>query len=261
MYKIDYIVPENLEPFVNCIMIDESENPDSETSIPIYADGYPGIMFQQSESGMYQEPKGKELSELFLFGQTITPFTLEMKGKFNFVVVQLYPFASKYLLDIDPKVLNDDCYDLLQLKHIDIFAYRKALVNSVSLDEKVKIIYKLMVELIQHNTVPDDDQIQKAIELILKHKGLVRIKDLTEELYITERTFERNFVSQVGLTPKQFSKIIQFQSSLHNLTQSNYNKLTDISHDSGFADQSHFIRTFKKYTGQTPSYYLNNMAQ
>ena len=118
-----------------------------------------------------------------------------------------------------------------------------------------------MIELIQHNTIPDDDQIQKAIELILKHKGLVRIKDLTEELYITERTFERNFISQVGLTPKQFSKIIQFQSSLHHLTQSNYNKLTEISHDSGFADQSHFIKTFKKYTGQTPSYYLSNMAQ
>ena len=81
------MVPENLEPFVNCIMIDESEDPNSETSIPIYADGYPGIMFQQSDSGIFHEPRGKELSELFLFGQTVTPFTLEMKGKFNFVVV------------------------------------------------------------------------------------------------------------------------------------------------------------------------------
>ncbi len=260
MYKVDYIVPEKLEPFVNCIMIDESDDSNAETSIPIYADGYPGIMFQQSEKGMYQLPKGKKLSELFLFGQTITPFTLEMKGKFNFVVVQLYPFASKYLLDIDPKILNDDCFDLFQLNHIDINSYKAALVKANSLGEKVKMIYKMMGELIEENSISEDDNIQKAIELILKNKGVVRIKELTDKLYITERTLERNFVSQVGLSPKQFSKIIQFQSSLHNLTQTNFDKLTDISHDSGFADQSHFIRTFKKYTGQTPSYYLNNMA-
>ncbi len=241
-------------------MIDESEEPNSETSIPIYADGYPGIMFQQSENGLYQFPRNKKLSELFLFGQTITPFTLEMKGKFNFVVVQLYPFASKYLLDIDPKILNDDCYDLLQLKHVNVYSYKNALAKAKYLDEKVKIIYKLMEELIQSNKVPEDDTIQKAIQVILKNKGLVRIKDLTDELYITERTLERNFVSQVGLSPKQFSKIVQFQSSLHTLTESNFSKLTEISQDSGFADQSHFIRTFKKYTGQTPSYYLNNMT-
>lgn len=261
MYTVDYIVPENLEPFVNCIMVDESADSNGETSIPLYADGYPGVMFQQSDGGMYQEPKGKKLSELFLFGQTIEPFTLEMKGRFNFVVVQLYPFASKYLLNIDPKVLNDDCYDLLQLEHVDINSYRDALADAPSLEEKVKIIYKLMEELIQTNKVREDDKIQKAIELILMQKGLIKIKDLTEELYVTERTFERNFISQVGLSPKQFSKIIQFQTSLHHLTQSNFNKLTEISHDSGFADQSHFIRTFKKYTGQTPSYYLNNKAQ
>jgi AraC-like DNA-binding protein len=32
--------------------------------------------------------------------------------------------------------------------------------------------------------------------------------------------------------------------------------MVEIGYDSGFADQSHFIRTFKKYTGLTPSAYL-----
>lgn len=27
-----------------------------------------------------------------------------------------------------------------------------------------------------------------------------------------------------------------------------------------YADQSHFIRVFKKYTGQTPSYYLRQLS-
>ncbi len=260
MHKADYIIPQNMEPYVNCILVDESEDSNSETNLPIYADGYPGIMFQQSENGFFQLPKNKKLSQLFLFGQTITPFTLNAKGKFNFVVVQLYPFASKHLLDIDPKVLNDDCYDLLQLQHVDILSYKRALENTSNIEEKVNIIYKLMAELIQSNQIPENDLVQKAIQLIIKNKGQGRIKELIDQLYVTERTFERNFISQVGLSPKQFAKIIQFQTSLHVLNESNFERLTEISHDNGFSDQSHFIRTFKKYTGQTPSYYLQQMT-
>ncbi|MDG1692959.1 MAG: helix-turn-helix domain-containing protein, partial [Methylophilaceae bacterium] len=68
-----------------------------------------------------------------------------------------------------------------------------------------------------------------------------------------------NFRAYVGLSPKQFSKIIQFQSSLNKLTEAKFQKLTDIGFDSGFTDQSHFIRTFKSYTGQTPSFYYDNL--
>ncbi len=120
MQKIDFIVKKDLEPFVNCVMYDEN----IDTKMPLYADGYPGIMFQQSENGFYLQPKGKKLSEFFLFGQTLHPALLEAKGKNKFIVFQLYPFASKYLLGVDPKMLNDDCYDLMQLKHIDIHSYR-----------------------------------------------------------------------------------------------------------------------------------------
>ena len=80
-----------------------------------------------------------------------------------------------------------------------------------------------------------------------------------KQLPVTERTFERNFKSYVGLSPKQFAKIIQFQSSLNRLTKAKFQKLTDIGLESGFTDQSHFIRTFKSYTGQTPSFYSRNL--
>ncbi len=36
------------------------------------------------------------------------------------------------------------------------------------------------------------------------------------------------------------------------MTDADYASLTDIGFDSGFSDQSHFIRSFKKYTGKTP---------
>jgi AraC-like DNA-binding protein len=141
-----------------------------------------------------------------------------------------------------------------------VLSYHKKLVGAESLDEHMTTISSLMLDLIESNKVSNDDRIQQAIEVILKENGHIKLRDVQDQLNITERTFERNFISQVGLTPKQFAKIIQFQTSLHKLSEANFEKLTEVSADSGFADQSHFIRTFKKYTGQTPSYYLQQIT-
>ena len=261
MEKIDYHIREELEPYINCIMVGESKALDAHLNIPLYADGYPGIMFQQTTQGFYLLPKGKKLSEFYLYGQTLQPISLDVKGPYRYVVIQLYPFASKYLLNIDPKVLNDECFDLLQLHHIATKEYFSRIQAARDLETKVDIILDFIKALIVTNQVREDDKIQQAINLILQKKGKIKIKDILSSLYITERTLERNFKAQVGLSPKQFAKIIQFQFSLSQLTQSKFDKLVDIGYDSGFTDQSHFIRAFKKYTGQTPSYYLKSIEE
>ncbi|WP_108866338.1 helix-turn-helix domain-containing protein [Aquimarina aquimarini] len=259
MKEVVYNISDDLAPYVNCVMTGKNTSVDSHTNIPLYADGYPGIMFQQAENGFFMLPKKKKLSELFLYGQTIRPISLDVRGQHSYVVVQLYPFASKYLLGVDPRILNEDCYDLLQIHYIAIENYRLRLINAQDIEEQVQIILELMLQLIQSNQVTDNDKIEKAISIIIDCQGQIKIKDILDQIYMTERTFERNFMSNVGLTPKQFAKIIQFQSSINKLTQSRYDSLLDIGLDSGFSDQSHFIRTFKRYTGQTPSYYLNQI--
>jgi len=260
MQKIEYILRPELQPYVNCIMTSASQDIDSHTNIPLYADGYPGIMFQQTDNGFYLLPRGKKLSEMFLYGQTLKPVSLDVKGPYQFIVFQLYPFASKYLLDIDPKELNDDCYDLFNLNKINANSYNQRLISTNIFDEQIEIISELMINLIEVHTIRKNDNVQHALGIILSYKGQIQIKELLRLLNTTERTLERNFKSHVGLTPKQFAKIIQFQYSLSEMTANQMRSLTDISFDSGFSDQSHFIKTFKKYTNQTPSYYLKMIS-
>ena len=256
MTETNFIIDSDLAPYINCIMIGENSDIDSHTNIPLYADGYPGIMFQQSKNGFYLLPKNKKLSELFLYGQTLHPISLDVKGAHKYVVIQLYPFASKYLLNIEPKELNDECYDLLQIEYLDIEKFKNHLIKTKDLNEHISIVLELMRRLIKFHKLSENNSIEKAISIIINSKGQKKIKELAAEVYVTERTLERNFVSYIGLSPKQFSTIIQFQLSIRKLTQSTYNSLVNIGLDSGFSDQSHFIRTFKKYTSKTPSFYL-----
>jgi len=238
----------------------ESEEREGKTTIPLYADGYPGIMFQLAKNGFRFLPKGKKLSELFLYGQTVDPAALEVEGPFDYIIFQLYPFASKYLLNVDPRILNDDCFDLLKLDHVNMKSFAEQLRSTKVFKERVDIITKLMLELIEHNQVRPDDRIQKAISIILENKGQSTVAEVRDQVFVSERTFERQFTAQVGLSPKQFAKIIQFKSSLERLNDENYKQLLDVGFESGFADQSHFIRSFKKYTGQTPSEFIRQAS-
>ena len=250
-----YNVRESLRYYVNCIMSDESNDVLASMELPLYAEGYPGIMYQKSENDMFFRPKNIKLSELFLYGQSLNPSTLTTHGPFQYVVLQLYPFASKYLLNIDPKILNDNCYNLLQLKNIEIDKFHKKLLATNDLSIQIETMCDIIETLLSIHNIKSDDKIQYAIHQIIKNKGIVKISDIRDKVYLTERTFERNFMNEVGITPKQFAKIIQFQNSLEKIDNSQTERFTDIAYDSGFADQSHFIRVFKSYTGLSPKQY------
>ncbi len=261
MMSIDYHVQNAIAPYINCIMIQESKDPDAILSLPFYADGYPGILFQFSENGMFLMPKGKPLSKLFLYGQTIEPISLHVKGPFYFIVFQLYPFASKYLLGVDPKILNDDCYDLMEQHPEYMVGIIERIQAAGTTMDKVRVISEMIEWLLRNQNHQKDDRIQQSIQLILDSKGTDKMRNIASQLHVTERTLERLFLSEVGLTPKQFARIIQFQSSLSQLNNKTYQQLMDVGFENGFTDQSHFIRTFKSYTGQTPSYYLKNYSK
>jgi AraC-like DNA-binding protein len=220
--------------------------------VPFYADGYPGVMFQQTNKGVFLKPQNKYLSALFLYGQTIHPIELCMEGAYRFIVFQMHPVAARALLSIDPKKLNDDCYDLHLLSSIDVKEYVNELQKTADIIEQSAIIARLISQLILNKVYFPHATIMDAIELIIKNNGKVSVKELTETLNITERTLQRNFVEHVGIPPKKFAKIIQFYSSFNQVTADSWSRLTDIVYENGFADQSHFIRDFKKFTGQKP---------
>lgn len=239
-----------LAPFINEIFLLESDDTGVH-KLPFYADGYPGIIFSETENGVVLLPINKTLPNYFLYGQTIKPIELEIKGPYKLIVFQLYPFATRILLNINPKEINDECYDLKQVANANTEVVIEELaINPTEL--QIKIISDYVLKLVKNSSANSDNAIKLAVSTILKFKGVIPIKTLREQLFITERTFERRFHKEIGVTPKQFARIMQFSFSLNQIQESDYTKLTNIAYENGFADQSHFIKTFKKYTGETP---------
>lgn len=253
-------IPKSLEPFVKDIFLLESVEINIEKKFPFYADGFPGIIYSKSTNPFYLQPRNKKLSDFYLYGQTIEPISLDVIGAFRLVCIRLYPFTVRILLGVDPKVLNDDCYDLMLVENIDTQRTLEKLRQTEEESNIVEILADYFTELLQNASINPDYRIKLAINLILKSNGIISIKELRDQLSVNERTLERHFLKEIGVTPKQFAKIIQFNSSMEQMTEADYVNLTDISYDRGFADQSHFIRSFKRYAGKTPREFQKQLS-
>lgn len=245
-----------LLPFVKSIMVFESDESDTKTNLPFFADGFPGLMYHETPNGLFVNPHKKRMPQLFVYGQTIEPIEIEIFGTYKIIVLQLFPFTLKSLFNIDPKSINDNCYDLsLESTQIQYHTLTE-LSKAINIDSKISLLTSYIGKLVDAKRNNFDNAIYSAIKIIISAKGKCNLTDTAKQVNLTKRTFERRFLSETGLLPKQFAKIIQFQNSLTQLSVRDYTSLTDVVYENGFADQSHFIRVFKSYTGKTPKQFV-----
>ncbi|MBX2922395.1 MAG: AraC family transcriptional regulator [Chitinophagaceae bacterium] len=68
------------------------------------------------------------------------------------------------------------------------------------------------------------------------------------------------FKNHAGTGPNAIKKMIRFDRAVQNISQCLVRSWAGFAYDSGFADQSHFIREFKSFTGYTPLEYINTKS-
>ncbi|MBY0425048.1 MAG: AraC family transcriptional regulator [Cytophagales bacterium] len=113
---------------------------------------------------------------------------------------------------------------------------------------RIKAVESFLIR--QMKNKEPDQLVLAALALIHKNNGNIRIKELTEKLHISQSPLEKRFREVVGTSPKKFSSIVRMKYTLklYNSTLS----LTELGYEAGYYDQSHFIKEFKNFTGETP---------
>jgi AraC-like DNA-binding protein len=91
-----------------------------------------------------------------------------------------------------------------------------------------------------------DTRKQKLFDLIYSSKGSFSVKELSEKVYWSSRQINRYFNQQYGISLKLYCTILRFRASMEHLAQG---KLFPLR----FADQSHFIKEIRKFSGVSPT--------
>lgn len=91
-----------------------------------------------------------------------------------------------------------------------------------------------------------DERKRKLFELIYTSNGEMSVKELSEKTGWSSRQINRYFTHQYGLSLKAYCNILRFRASLEHIA---HGKLFP---ELNFADQNHFIKEIKKFSGVAP---------
>ena len=88
----------------------------------------------------------------------------------------------------------------------------------------------------------------------------IEIQHLAKTHAISRQQIANLFKQNLGKTPTEFKKIQRFRNALQHYTKTgtSKNKLTSLSYDALFYDQSHLIKEFYNYTLKQPKTFFKN---
>jgi AraC-like DNA-binding protein len=98
--------------------------------------------------------------------------------------------------------------------------------------------------------------IDYALSSIIHTPTLRRLDQLSHNIGYSQKHFIDLFRRQVGVTPKQYLRIMRFQKVLCEIERDGFIPWNRISLESGYYDQAHFIHDFKHFSGFTPNGYM-----
>jgi AraC-like DNA-binding protein len=244
---------ESIAAYVERILVIDDHHISAPFALPLFANGTPTLLFISKRG----EIKGSRTNHLLLFGQTILPEFLTFKEDFTLIAYFLKPFALLSLFGVVANELTDKIIDLNLISPQITTELQEKLLNAGGVCDMLNMMDNYIAKL-SLNQRYDHGIVKYATGKIVASPQKEVLLQLQKEMNITERTLQRAFEKNVGISPNLYRRICQFNSAFQQLnTTRNSQKLTDLAFQYGYADQSHFIRAFKEFTNLTPTEYLN----
>lgn len=117
-------------------------------------------------------------------------------------------------------------------------------------------VEKIESWLLSHFQYTQDRVLDESVKQLQKHKGNINLSTLYKHLGINKSTLEKKYKQKVGITPKNLASIYRFNHAIVLKAANPLLSFTNISYECGYCDQSHLIRDFNRFTGQSPTTYF-----
>ncbi|PSL33613.1 helix-turn-helix transcriptional regulator [Chitinophaga ginsengisoli] len=221
----------------------------------LFTDGNTGLVFNLGNASLHISNGTPSYHSAWLYGQINNYHDLSLSGDIKWIIVVFQPYGAHHFWGVPAEEWRDSFFPAHEMLGASINAVAARLLEEQQLSQQIRLIDTFLLRQLEKSMCPEA-VVMQAVEEITKHDGTLPIEALLRTLSVNERTLERKFKLHTGLTPKQFSGITRLNASAKRVKKMRaVNTLTDIAYESGYFDQAHFIRDFRKYTGFTPHQY------
>ena len=233
--------------------MDYNEPVHCQTMLKVFACRFPRLVIQHY-NGRSAITRGNDLlPTVFLSGLHTQPCTLSFGHSISLTGVSFYPAAIMDLLGLEAVDLTDKfpAFNTNASRYLS-----EELTDLVSHQQRIALITHYFSARLGR-VRPQTFLTPGAVNRIGKKDDDSTIHELVKTFKISERQLERRFRAVVGFGPKQFLRITRFEKGVDLIHQDQHSNLSDIAFELNYADQSHFIREFKEFSGYTPKQFAN----
>jgi len=228
----------------------------------VFPSGDMEIIFNLGE-GIWSTPENTN-PRIELWGQITKPLAIRSAGSHTMLGVKFFPHSAGYFLDDAIGQFNDQVSDLGAILGNPVTQLQDRLLATPGTVERIALLESFLLSRLTGGEKRSFriDKVGHILKTMAGHPSdaaETRINAIATRHGITSRYLNKLIYQHTGLTPISFNKIRRFQFSLR-LIARNDQPLTAIAYESGYFDQSHFIKEFKSFTGLTPSAYLKNIS-
>ena len=254
-----------LKPFISAYLWYHTETNGFAEPMKFVPSGVPTIVFNLGDpikinNRLHSE--GLQVEDDLVIGQQDSYYLLTPGEIYSHFCIFFKPSGLTRLLDLPIHEIVNDAARLKDFLRIPveklIDGYRE---GQIGLKQVIKGIDAWLLSLLANNT-RGSCFIDYTLKLINQRKGLVSVSELAGHSNTCIRNYRRKFLEKTGLSPKKYILITRWKRILQALETDQPLKInwSDVTYRSGYYDQMHFIKEFKKFSGETPSAYLKKYS-
>jgi AraC-like DNA-binding protein len=189
--------------------------------------------------------------QAFVVGQMKRFLEIEPEGRMGLIAVRFYA-RSAYLFFHTP--LSEVAAGIVDLA--DIWQNRASeMTEKIGLSQdmaaRVLLIEEALLTRLNQNG-HYDYTVEECLRRIEAHRGRLSVAQLAKDLGVSSRQLSRRFRNNVGLTPKEFSRVSRFLHVLRCLSNGQHSSLTETALACGYFDQAHLNHDFREMAGMAP---------
>lgn len=219
-------------------------------------DGYTAVVIHFTESKKYIINDGEKYELPSCFFTTPNKKNVLFEGFYD--LNALVVICKTSLFSKTFRIRMDQLYDK------PFFSFNSVIDENIYEEMKAEPKLKKRIKLLENYLIGNykvdkyiPDEIDMIYEKIILANPNQKISELLVSLQMNQRSFRRQFINRVGLSPKRLFRIIRVNYVWDMYRQNPTMSFNDLVYACSFFDQSHFINDFKEIVGETPKEFFS----
>ena len=170
------------------------------------------------------------------------------------ISVRFKPDCAKHFIHDRLNLFKNRVVDLSDVFSPPSLASLEPVLQSGKISQSIRLIETLLMQNFRESR---QSVISRTVEEIYRSHGFINVADLAQKAFLSNPQFRKRFNEEVGMSPKEYSKIVRINHITGILASVPEENLTQLTYRLGYFDQAHFIRDFSSVTGLSPKHFLN----